>query len=189
MDAREKAQFSGRIRNCARQLGQQGVAALGPLYDLTAPRLVRYAYMLTRNHADAEDAVQAAMVKIALKPRALSAARFPWAYFLKVVRNEALGIARRRKAIHVLSSLVEACSGPAAAFHDAEIKQCVQSAMQKLPPAQAEVVVLKIWEDMTFIEIGEILGESSNTAASRYRYAMAKLSHLLRRLSHEVQHV
>ncbi len=188
VDAREKAQFSGRIRNCATQLAQQGVAALGPLYDLTAARLVRYAYTLTRNFDDAEDAVQASMVKIAVNPGLLSEARYPWAYFLKVVRNEALSIARRRKVVHVLSSLVEACGEPERGFDDAEMKRSVRSAIQKLPRPQAEVVVLKIWEEMTFVEIGEILGESSNTAASRYRYAIGKLTQSLRKFASEVVH-
>ena len=50
------------------------------------------------------------------------------------------------------------------------------TALRTLPPEQAEVVVLKIWEDMTFAEIGTVLEESPNTVASRYQYAMAKLS-------------
>jgi RNA polymerase sigma-70 factor (ECF subfamily) len=58
--------------------------------------------------------------------------------------------------------------------------------LQKLPPAQSEVVVLKIWEGMTFAEIGEVLGESPNTAASRYRYALQKLTHFLQPLADEV---
>jgi RNA polymerase sigma-70 factor (ECF subfamily) len=34
---------------------------------------------------------------------------------------------------------------------------------------------MKIWNDLTFAEIGEALGISQNTAASRYRYALAAL--------------
>jgi hypothetical protein len=39
---------------------------------------------------------------------------------------------------------------------------------------------------MTFVEIGEVLGESSNTAASRYRYAIGKLSQSLCQLPRDV---
>jgi len=48
--------------------------------------------------------------------------------------------------------------------------------MRTLPPEQAEVVALKLWEEMTFAQIGAILEESPNTIASRYKYAMAKLA-------------
>jgi RNA polymerase sigma-70 factor (ECF subfamily) len=66
---------------------------------------------------------------------------------------------------------------------EAELHHVVRRALTKLPPTQAEVVVLKIWEGMTFAEIGEVLGQSPNTAASRYRYALQKLSQLLHKLA------
>ena len=34
---------------------------------------------------------------------------------------------------------------------------------------------MKIWGEQTFAEIGEILGISQNTAASRYRYGLEAL--------------
>ena len=55
-----------------------------------------------------------------------------------------------------------------------------------LPTEQAEVVVLKIWEEMTFAEIGKILEVSTFTAASRYRYAMHKLTERLDSVHAEV---
>ena len=53
---------------------------------------------------------------------------------------------------------------------------------------QAEVVVLRIWEGMTFAEIGEVLEISQNTAASRYQYAMQKLSRRLAPIRTEAYH-
>jgi RNA polymerase sigma-70 factor (ECF subfamily) len=44
------------------------------------------------------------------------------------------------------------------------------------------VVVLKIWEAMTFAQIAEVLEASPNTVASRYQYAIAKLSRRLSQL-------
>jgi RNA polymerase sigma-70 factor (ECF subfamily) len=69
---------------------------------------------------------------------------------------------------------------------DDELKDAVEQALVKLPASQSEVVVLKIWEDMTFMEIGEVLGQSPNTVASRYRYAIQKLTHHLQRFRSEV---
>ncbi len=40
---------------------------------------------------------------------------------------------------------------------------------------QREVLVMKIWNDLTFAEIASALEISQNTAASRYRYALANL--------------
>ncbi len=182
----KKTSFSIRIRKCATEVGQGGACALGKLYDLTAPRLVRYAHMLTRNREDAEDALQAAMVRIALNPRVLANARYPWAYFLKIVRNEALNIVRRKKPAQLLSCCTAVWTDETHLLETADLNQQVQIALRKLPPSQSEVVVLKIWEEMTFAEIGEVLGQSPNTAASRYRYALSKLSQHLQPFADEV---
>ena len=44
-----------------------------------------------------------------------------------------------------------------------------------MPNEQREVVVMKIWNELTFADIGTVLGISQNTAASRYRYALGAL--------------
>jgi RNA polymerase sigma-70 factor (ECF subfamily) len=178
--------FSERIRQCALDLGRQGIPALGRLYDLAAPRVVRYAMILTRNRHDAEDAVQAAMVRIALKPRALAEATHPWPYFLKIVRNEALNIARKLRPSQLPYDSCDAWIESPSFDLDDELKDCVKQALRRLPFAQSEVVVLKIWEEMTFLEISEILGQSPNTIASRYRYAIGKLTQHLERFRSEV---
>ncbi len=183
------SEFADQVRRCAEELARDGIHALGTIYDLTASRLIRYATALTRHRDDAEDALQAALVRIALRPRVLAQARFPWAYLLKITRNEALNIVRRRRPARRLrrsiGSWTELVSLP---DDEEEIHRCVRAALAKLPSAQAEVVLLKIWEEMTFAEIGEVLGQSPNTAASRYRYALQKLAQLLRGVREEAWH-
>lgn len=44
------------------------------------------------------------------------------------------------------------------------------TAQAELPEEQRSVVHLHMWEEMTFREIGELLGQSTQTIASRYRY-------------------
>lgn len=61
----------------ATRLCDGGPGALSSLYDRSAPRLLRYAETLTRNRADAEDALQSGLVKIARKPRLLANAGQP----------------------------------------------------------------------------------------------------------------
>jgi RNA polymerase sigma-70 factor, ECF subfamily len=54
------------------------------------------------------------------------------------------------------------------------------AALDRLPRDQREVLVMKIWNELTFAEIGEALGISQNTAASRYRYGLGNLKKTLR---------
>ena len=52
--------------------------------------------------------------------------------------------------------------------------------MSALPAEQREVVVLKIWHEMSFREVGEVLEITRDTAASRWRYGIEKLRNLLK---------
>jgi len=180
--------FSQRVQDCADRLAAVGVDALGALFDLTAHRLVRFAVALTRNQHDAEDAVQTALTRVAGRPELLNRALCPWAYLLQMVRNEALTIARRKQRCPSsgdLSDLVTSRSVDELEQEDTH--RAVWSALRTLPPEQAEVIVLKIWEGMTLAQIGQVLGTSPNTVASRYQYAMAKLSRRLLREHREAR--
>ena len=63
---------------------------------------------------------------------------------------------------------------PAFEIEDDEQRALV-AALDLLPAEQREVLTLKIWNELTFAEIASALGISQNTAASRYRYALAAL--------------
>lgn len=173
-------QFSKDVRECVQRLGESGVAALSGLFDLTSARLVRLAVTITRNQDDAEDAVQTVLVRVADQPRLLGRADQPWYYLLRMVRNEALLILRRRKRALTLASLSDLLTRTQVdEAEQEETFRAIWSALRKLPVQQSEVVVLKIWEQLTFAQIGEVLEISASTAASRYRYGLEKLSRKL----------
>jgi RNA polymerase sigma-70 factor (ECF subfamily) len=62
------------------------------------------------------------------------------------------------------------------------MRQLIQNAMSRLPDMHREVITLKVWGELTFAEIADVLGIPPNTAASRYRYGLADL----RKLTKEV---
>jgi hypothetical protein len=64
-----------------------------------------------------------------------------------------------------------------------EGQQMLAAAVERLPNEQREVVILKIWSELTFAEIGHVLEISQNTAASRYRYALGALKKILQPMS------
>ena len=63
-----------------------------------------------------------------------------------------------------------------------ELASLVRVAVADLPAEQGEVLVLKLWEGLTFAEIAEVVEAPPNTVASRYRYALDKLAPRLRGL-------
>ena len=58
--------------------------------------------------------------------------------------------------------------------HD-ERRELIERTLGTLPDQQKEVVIMKIWGGLTFQGIAEALDIPSNTAASRYRYALGTL--------------
>ncbi|HEY4232829.1 MAG TPA: sigma-70 family RNA polymerase sigma factor [Lacipirellulaceae bacterium] len=183
-----QSQFAERVQECTDRLTATGVDALGALFDLTSHRLVRFAVAVTRNQHDAEDAVQTALVRLAGKPELLRPVGAPWPYLLRMVRNEALLVGRRKQRCHATGDLIDLVTFcPVDELEREECHRAVWSALRTLPPEQAEVVVLKIWEDMTFAQIGQILETSPNTVASRYQYAMTRLTRRLAGQQREAQ--
>lgn len=176
------APFNAQIRQAAREIAagrgsSDRTFALASLYDLTADRLVRFSASITRRQHDAEDAVSATMVKIASRPKLLLGAERPWHYLLRMVRNESLVILRSRSRWSSIGSIAERLVGRSAdVVEQDDENRRVWDALASLPGPQREVVVLKIWEQMTFAEIAEVLQITPSTAASRYRYALEKLS-------------
>lgn len=180
MSTSTNTEFHRDFRQCVSRLTQDTQVALGQLFDLTAMRLVRLATGIAGNQSDAEDAVQGAFSRIAAKPRLLQQADSPWPYLIRTVRNETLRIIQKRRT-KSLGEMDTQCGHDTAEFliQREETADHVQRVLRTLPKPQYEVVILKHWEELTFIEISEVLGKSQNTVASRYRYAMEKLQRSL----------
>lgn len=181
--------FSEQVRESAQCIAESGAAALTGLYDLTSMRLVRYSVTITRNQHDAEDAVQAALVRVVGDAKLLCRAIQPWPYLLQMVRNESLVILRKRRRSLIVSSLTDLLTRRSVdEIEQEESYRAVWLAIRALPVEQREVVVLKIWEEFTFAQIADVLSIPAATAASRYRYAMQKLAVELRSQHVESQH-
>jgi RNA polymerase sigma-70 factor (ECF subfamily) len=74
---------------------------------------------------------------------------------------------------------VESGEGPEPLFEplaeDDGRRQALEEALSRIPPEGRETLVLKIWGERTFEQIGAELGLSPNTVASRYRAALKAL--------------
>lgn len=157
-------------------------------FEAYGPKLLLCARHWTRSLADAEDVVQEAFVRYWRHQRQLPGD--PQALLITSVRRAALDLARRtdrrlqreEKAnggLEDRNEFFEPQPGD-----DAERRREIEGALQHLPPEQREVLVLKIWQELTFEQIAATLDISPNTAASRYRYALTALRKELKPLCH-----
>jgi RNA polymerase sigma-70 factor (ECF subfamily) len=139
-----------------------------------APGLVLFARQWVRTPADAEDIVQEAFVRFWRKQHSPENR----ALLFATVRSVALDLLRRdsRRARREADAILETEQTAAPSFGvDNESQRVLADAIGRLPREQREVVVMKIWNELTFADIGTVLGISQNTAASRYRYALSTL--------------
>src|SRR5262245_53835683 len=60
-----------------------------------------------------------------------------------------------------------------------EMRKLTETALRRLPDEQRETVILKVWGELTFEQIGRAMQTSPHTAASRYRSALQTLKHHL----------
>ncbi|MCS7306633.1 MAG: sigma-70 family RNA polymerase sigma factor [Thermoguttaceae bacterium] len=163
------------------------------------PALLLYARQWAMDQTDAEDILQEAFVRY--WPHRAQVAD-PLAYVYSCVRNVAQDWRRRvgsRPEQFGRSELAQTENGFSptvghneppwfepgdASLIQQELAQQVQDALSVLPQEQREVVVLKIWAGLSFSAIGQVMGTSPHTAASRYRYALKALQTQLRKALH-----
>ena len=143
-------------------------------FSKLAPGLMLFARQWTRSAADAEDVVQEAFVKFWRRNHDVGNRGLLYA----TVRSVALDLIRRdsRRARREATAVsgVDQSVQPEFDIED-DLQRALVAALDLLPAEQREVLTLKIWNELTFAEIATALGISQNTAASRYRYALAAL--------------
>jgi RNA polymerase sigma-70 factor, ECF subfamily len=133
--------------------------------------------------AEAQDAVQDGFVRF-WKARRRAADQT--GYLFACVRTAALDLRRSRVSRRKREGAVAQEAVLFAPRDQDDRRRTTEMALSQLPEDQREVVVMKIWSDLTFAQIAAALDISPNTAASRYRYAMAHLHKLLQpEVSHE----
>jgi RNA polymerase sigma factor (sigma-70 family) len=148
------------------------------------PGLVLFARQFVRSIADAEDIVQDAFVRFWRKQHSVNDPPSPGfcvasrGLLYATVRSVALDLlrrdARRARREATASADMEQTTEPHFDFDDGS-QRALAAAIDLLPIEQREVLVMKIWNELTFAEIASALAISQNTAASRYRYALAAL--------------
>lgn len=149
------------------------------------PRLMLFAKNQTRNPEDAEDVLQDALVKLVEKINegTFDGGQEMWMpYLYTSIRRLAIDLSRkddRRRKREDLVSL-DSAADESEKFDpwfdsegsDEETRSLLEKNLKELPQKFSEVIILKIWGEKTFADIGEMLDISLNTAASRYRYGL-----------------
>ena len=164
--------------------------ALEAVYDRYSSAVYSLARYMLRSEAVAEEATQEVFLNIWLKASSFNSTRGqPKSWIMSVAHHKIIDIIRSRKraaavtdpkeyeTLDLLPSGQEATE--AAVERNLEGER-VRRALDKLPPAQQEVIVLSYYGGLSQSEIAEKLGHPLGTVKTRARLALQKLREELR---------
>jgi RNA polymerase sigma-70 factor (sigma-E family) len=136
--------------------------------------LLRTAYLLTGNLADAEDLVQSALAKTYLAWNRIEDRGAVDSYVRRAMINTQISWWRRRRLEEFPTDEI-----PDQAVTDfpagSDLGDSLQRAIDRLPQRMRAAVMLRYYEDMTEAEVAEVLGVSVGTVKSTISRAVAKL--------------
>ena len=147
-------------------------------FSEVAPGLLLFARQWVQSAADAEDIVQEAFVKFWRRNHNIDNRALLYAAVRSIAFDFIRRDMRRARREATFSAEAEPSIEPNFELQD-DTQSALAAAVDSLPRDQREVLVLKIWNELTFNEIGSTLGISQNTVASRYRYALSNLKKTL----------
>lgn len=136
--------------------------------------LLRTAYLLTGNVADAEDLVQAALAKTFLAWDRIEDRGALDGYVRRAIVNTHISWWRRRR---VEEYPTDEIPDQAVADHaiTSDLQETMRRAVDRLPERMRAAVLLRYYEDMTEAEVADVLGVSLGTVKSTVSRAVAKL--------------
>jgi RNA polymerase sigma factor (sigma-70 family) len=144
---------------------------IAELFDRHAAALGLYAAQWTTH---AEDCVQESLLELARQP---AAPENPAAWLYRVVRNRALNSSRaeRRRATHEQAALAGRGQRRAGDMGRTVTDIELMDALTTVDATAREIVVLRVWGQLAWQEIAEVVGRSKSAAQRDYVAALEQL--------------
>ena len=151
--------------------------------------LYSYALVLTRNHAEAEDLVQETYIRAMQAMGRLRAGSNMKGWLFTILRNVWFNQLRKWRnapqmvGIEVGDGIADSIIEPSKDSYDLYVSKMeaeqVRAAIQELPVEFREIILLREYEDLSYLEIASVLDCPVGTVMSRLGRARAKLRALL----------
>ncbi len=138
--------------------------------------LLLFGTTLTGDRTRAQDALHQVFLRL-IERRGLQPVSDIRTYLFTALRNTLLNDSRyRARDVPLAPNDAEPWFAPSGDYVQ---ELGLRQALARLPDEQREVAVLHIWGGLTFAQAAQVLAVNANTAAARYRYALAKLREIL----------
>jgi RNA polymerase sigma-70 factor (ECF subfamily) len=171
-----------------RRLKQGDIGGLESLVRLYQAQALDAASVVTRNHAIAEDVVQAAFLRAYDAIGGFDADRSFGPWFLRSVVNDALKAVTRRQTLSLNGAREESgrADGSSTGVHDlyemvetAQTKEAIWAALDRLSPIHRAAIVMRYYLDLSDAEISQTLAVPPGTVRRRLHTGRKRLRDLL----------
>lgn len=151
--------------------------AISKVIESNLDYLVRFAYYRLGNRNEAEDIVYDAILKFLennskdIKPESVRL------YLFRIVHNLCVDKARTEKRSLIPIETID-IEDKADDVLDLEAADRINASLDNLPSREADIIRMNVIDDLSFVEISNILAIPQSTAKSRYKSGMDKLRKL-----------
>lgn len=171
----------------------QTLQELGEFINKNQHRLVRHAFFRLGNRQEAEDIVQEVMIRIYQEKENKRHVERVTSYAFQMVFNACIDHLRKKARTtfeplngkNVYDPVDGSNRETELIAHEEYIR--IHRILNSIPPEQAEVIRLRIIDELSFVEIAQIMNLPVTTIKSRFSYGIIKLKTKVN-LQEEIKH-
>lgn len=162
------------------QAAQGDLQAFGYVYDGFVKKLYDYAFFRTKDKQIAEDIVSDTFIKALEHITSFDSKKGTAASWLyRIARNTLVDHYRARQKTASLPEEYDVVdtSDLKVSIENKDMLHKVEGALQKLSEKEREIIILRVWDELSYKEIAEVLGKSESSlkmAASRALKSLRK---------------
>lgn len=172
--------------------------ALSLLINRHLKAVYNFVYRLTYNKENTEDIVQETFFKVWKNLKKFRQGENFKTWLFTIARNTTIDFLRKKKEYvfsdfenseggnYVADSLADTEPLPDALVEQLEKSKMLEELLSKLTPLYREVLILRYNEDLTFEEIGKVLGKPLDTVKSQHRRALIELRKIIKNTSPQI---
>lgn len=170
-------------RELIRKVHSGDKEALRSIIDNYYDEIYRFCLYLTGHETDSYDITQEVFLKFIRYADSYQNRNLK-GYLLIIARNLCFDYFRRKKEDVGIEEIAEIKSEERQT-EDVENRLVLKEALRKIPAEQREVIILRIYEELKFMDIAKMLGCNISTVKSRYRLGIERLKKVMEEESEE----
>ena len=146
-----------------------------------SPGIYKNVRGMVGNHEDTDDIIQETYLKAYKSIKSFKGEADVGTWLMRIALNIVFSRSRRKKIFSSVSledysnRLIANEKSPEERIVEAERRRIVREGLSNLPEKQRAVFVLRMYDDMSFREISEIMGTSESASRANFHQALSKL--------------